>query len=212
MQTQLQRLWNDSNERWQFFRQWLRHPISTAAISPSGVRLVRAMVAEIPPGARRVIELGAGTGVMTRAILERDIAPQDLLVFELNEELARYLEDVFPQVRIRCADARDLVSEVEASGFAEGGPADAVVSSLGLLSMPRSLQRDIVAASFECLGPDGCFIQFTYGPSCPVPRDILDELGLHAVRGQTVLRNVPPATVFVISRSRSRAIVPRSIR
>lgn len=99
MQTQLQRLWNDGNERWQFFRQWLRHPISTAAISPSGARLVRAMVAEIPPEAQRVIELGAGTGVMTRAILERDIAPQDLLVFELNPELARYLEDVFR----RCA-------------------------------------------------------------------------------------------------------------
>lgn len=87
-----------------------------------------------------------------------------------------------------------------------------MISSLGLLSMPRSLQKDILAASFQCLNPGGRFIQFTYGPTCPVPRDILDELGLHAVRGQTVLRNVPPATVFVFSRSRSRAIVPRSIR
>ena len=40
----------------------------------------------------------------------------------------------------------------------------------------------------------------------------LDALDLHALRGRTVLRNVPPATVFVFTRNRSRAIVPRSTR
>ena len=111
-----------------------------------------------------------------------------------------------------CADARRLPEEAAACGYAEGGLADAVVSSLGLLSMPRTLQHDILKAAFDSLNPGGRFIQFTYGPACPVPRELLDALDLHALRGRTVLRNVPPATVFVFTRNRSRAIVPRSTR
>ncbi len=212
MQQRLQRLWQGREEQWRFFRQWLRHPLSTAAISPSGPHLARSMVSEIPPEARRVIELGAGTGSMTRAILARGIEPSDLLALELSPELCSYLEGAFSQVKVICADARRLPEEAAACGYAEGGLADAVISSLGLLSMPRALQHDILKAAFDCLNPGGRFIQFTYGPTCPVPRELLDALGLHALRGRTVLRNVPPATVFVFTRSRSRAIVPRPIR
>lgn len=212
LQLQFQRLWRNGDEKWRFFRQWLRHPRATAAVSPSGPQLVRAMMAELPAGAQRVIELGAGTGVMTRALLARGIAPSELLVFELNPELHHHLAGQFPELTVLCADACELVEETRACGFAQAGPADAVVSSLGLLSMPRELQRCILRAAFACLAPSGSFIQFTYGPGCPVPRELMDELGLHAIRGRTVLRNVPPATVYVFRRNRSRAIVPRSAR
>ena len=212
MQQRLQRLWRGKDEQWRFFRQWLRHPLSTAAISPSGPYLARSMIAEIPPDARRVIELGAGTGAMTKAIIAHGIAPADLLALELSPDLCRYLEGAFPQVKVLCADARKLAEESEACGYAEGGLADAVISSLGLLSMPRTLQHDILKAAFDCLVPGGRFIQFTYGPTCPVPREVMQALDLHVLRGRTVLRNVPPATVFVFSRNRSRAIVPRSGR
>jgi len=212
MHRQLHRLWHSSDEKWRFFRQWLRHPRATAAISPSGPQLVRAMMSNLAPGTRRVIELGVGTGVMTRAMLARGIAPPDLLALELNPELHHYLCNAFPGVQVVCADARQLVAEARACGYADGGMADAVVSSLGLLSMPRDLQHDILKAGFDCLEPGGRFIQFTYGPLCPVPRELLEALNLHVTRGATVLRNVPPATVFVFRRNRSRAIVPRAAR
>lgn len=212
MQRQLQRLWQGSDERWRFFRQWLRHPRATAAISPSGPHLVRSMMAEMPVDARRVIELGPGTGAMTRAILARGVKPDDLLLVELNPDMCQYMHNAFPMLRVCCADARELVSKCFDTGFSDGGAADVVLSSLGLLSMPRDLQFGILKAAFDSLAPKGCFIQFTYGPTCPVPSEILDELGVHATRGATVLRNVPPATVFVFRRNRSRAIVPRSTR
>ena len=47
------------------------------------------------------------------------------------------------------------------------------------------------------------------------PKDIVRKwrhLVNDYLRGRTVLRNVPPATVFVFTRNRSRAIVPRSTR
>ena len=72
---------------WTFFRQWLKNPLAIAALSPSSRILAREMINQLPEHAGRVIELGGGTGVFTRALLERGVAPEDLLVVELNTEL-----------------------------------------------------------------------------------------------------------------------------
>jgi len=199
-------------QTWTFFRQWLKNPRGVAAISPSSQQLARQMMSELPRGARRVIELGGGTGVFTRALLEYGISPADLLVLELNEELHQHLQRHFPQVHVACADARDLGGVAIAHGFHGETPADAIVSGLGLLSMPRQTQRDILGSAFDCLQPQGRFVQFTYGPANPVAREVIEELGLNARRGSFTWWNVPPATVYVYSRRVSRAITPRSMR
>jgi phosphatidylethanolamine/phosphatidyl-N-methylethanolamine N-methyltransferase len=185
---------------WTFFRQWLRNPARTAAVTPSGRDLAAAMVAALPEGARRVIELGGGTGAITRALLARGILGRELMVLELNEELHAHLRTRFPQVRIVLGDARDLVQLATADGWLADGPADAIVSGLGFLSMPRGTQREILQASFDCLRDGGRFLQFTYGPQSPVAAEVVEELGLEVERGEFVLLNVPPATVYVFSR------------
>jgi phospholipid N-methyltransferase len=187
--------------RWTFFRQWLRNPLAMAAIYPSGAQLARLMLSELPAGTRRVIELGGGTGVFTAALQKHGIGDDDLMVVELNEELHQHLLRRFPHAHVACGDARELAALAERCGFGAGGKADAIVSGLGLLSMNRSTQQAIVGAAFECMPPGGRFIQFTYGPTCPVPREVLRELGLKAQRAGIALWNVPPATVYVFSRS-----------
>jgi phosphatidylethanolamine/phosphatidyl-N-methylethanolamine N-methyltransferase len=189
-------------DHWTFFRQWLRNPLATAAISPSGAQLARLMLSELPAGTQRVIELGGGTGVFTAALIEHGVDPDALMVVELNEELHQHLLRRFPQAHVACGDARELPGLAARCGFAEEGPADAVVSGLGLLSMSRATQSAIVSAAFDCLRPDGRFIQFTYGPTCPVPREVLRSLGLRSRRAGIALWNVPPATVYVFERLR----------
>ncbi|ANB17455.1 class I SAM-dependent methyltransferase [Dokdonella koreensis] len=196
----------ESPVAWTFFRQWLKNPLSMAAFSPSGKQLARAMVSQLPPGARRIVELGGGTGVFTRALLDHGIRASDLLVVELNEPLHRLLQHRFPGVHVVRGDARRLTELAAGEHFLEEGPADAVVSGLGLLSMSRGMQRDILNAAFSVLAPHGRFIQFTYGPVSPVSRELLGELGLHARRGTMAWINVPPATVYTYTRSRSTAI------
>ncbi len=191
-----------------FFRQWLKNPLSVAALSPSGKQLARLMVRELPDTARRVVELGGGTGVFTQAMLDHGIAPERLLVVELNAELHKFLHNRFPAANVVCGDARELPALVSNAGFDREGRVDAVVSGLGLLSMPRGLQRDILRAAFDVLTPDGRMVQFTYGPVSPVPREILDELGLTVRRGGFAWWNIPPASVFVYQRARSRPIPP----
>lgn len=179
------------------FRQWLKHPRRTAAIMPSSPELATAIVAKLPAGARRVIELGGGTGALTKALLAHGIAAQDLLVLELNDAMYARLRRRFPQVRAVHGDARRLREIAVAERFVGEGAADAVVSGLGVLSMPRDLQRDIYAAAFDCLRPGSPLIQFTYGPQPPLADEVAQKLGLTVERGDFVLRNVPPATVYV---------------
>jgi len=194
------------SQTWLFFRQWLKNPLRVAALSPSGAQLAGLMMNELPARSQRVVELGAGTGVFTRALLDSNIPPDKLLVVELNAELHEYLRQQFPLVRVVNGDACDLKDIAMKQGFLTTGLADAVISGLGLLSMPRSLQKSIVEAAMSVLRPDGCFIQFTYGPKSPVPRDLVDELGLSVRRGGFAWRNVPPASVFVYTRLRSEPI------
>lgn len=191
---------------WTFFRQWLKNPLGIAALSPSSRWLAREMIAQLAPGTRRVVELGGGTGVFTEALLRHGIAASDLLVVELNDELHRLLQRRFPDARVVRGDARELEALVRDCGYADAGPADAMLSGLGLLSMSRATQRDILRAAFAVLGPEGRLIQFTYGPASPVSRDVLDELGLVAHRAGVAWRNVPPAAVYVFTRARSRAV------
>jgi phosphatidylethanolamine/phosphatidyl-N-methylethanolamine N-methyltransferase len=186
---------------WALFRQWLRDPLRTAAVAPSSRELANAMLAELPPATQRVIELGGGTGALTRALLAHGLRGDNLLVVELNEELHEHLHERFPAVRVALGDARNLQAVAAKCGFLGMGQADAIISGLGLLAMPVETQREIMSESFACLRPGGRFIQFTYGPQPPVAETVQQALGLQVHRGDFVLRNVPPATVYVYERA-----------
>ena len=189
------------SEKLRFIGQWLRNPRQTAAVAPSSPELAAAMLGELPPDTRRVIELGGGTGAITRALVEGGIAGGALLVLELNEELHAHLRRRFPDEVLVLGDAAELPRLASEAGFLAHGPADAVISGLGLLAMDRELVARILRSAFACLRPDGRFIQFTYGPVSPVHESVLDALGLRMRRGEFVLRNVPPATVYVYERA-----------
>jgi phospholipid N-methyltransferase len=191
---------------WTFFRQWLRNPLRVAAVSPSSRELAQKMLRELPDGAKRVIELGGGTGVFTRALIERGVQPRDLLVLELNQALFEHLRERFPEVRVALADARALYDIAVSTGYFEHGPADGVISGLGLLSMARASQRAILDAAFSVLSPLGKFIQFTYGPGNPVAREVMRELDLVGHRASFTFWNVPPAAVWVYARAKSKRV------
>lgn len=197
---------------WTFFLQWLKNPLRVAAISPSSKQLARQMMTQLPKHSRRVIELGGGTGVFTQALLDHGIAPADLLVLELNEELHQHLVKQFPGSMVVCGDAGNLFDIARSHGFADEDRADAVISGLGLLSMPRQTQQSILQAAFDSLQPEGRFIQFTYGPANPVTREVIEALDLSARRASFTWWNVPPATVYVYQRRVSRSLPPRSMR
>ena len=78
MQTSLENSFNrwrvGASRNWVFFRQWLRAPLTTASVVPSSPRLGRAMALALPADAHRVVELGAGTGAITRELLRVSVS------------------------------------------------------------------------------------------------------------------------------------------
>lgn len=190
------------NELWMFFRQWLRKPLSIAAISPSSRFLAKRIVAGLPAGTRRVIELGPGTGAFTRAMLDHGIEGRNLLALEFNPELQGYLQEQLPSIRVVLGDARFLPDNPEVRHFLADGPVDTMVSGLGLLAMDKDTQKAILSGAFKVMGEGGTLVQFTYGPKVPVHPEVMAELGLEGRRHGFTLLNLPPASVYVLRKRR----------
>lgn len=189
-----------------FLRAWLANPLRVGSIRPSGAALADLMTSEISSDTGLVIELGPGTGVFTRALLARGVRERDLTLVECGSDFVSILDRRFPEARVLRSDAARLH---QAALFA-GAPVGAVVSGLPLVSMSPSKILAIVSGAFRYLRPGGALYQFTYLPRCPVPRVILDRLGLRAARMGSAIANVPPASAYRITR---RSILPgNSIR
>jgi phosphatidylethanolamine/phosphatidyl-N-methylethanolamine N-methyltransferase len=84
-------------------------------------------------------------------------------------------------------------------------PAAAIVSGLPLLLKPEAQWLALLADAFDCLSPDGCFVQFTYGPVSPVLRDIASALDFHVEASPPVWLNLPPARVWIYRRQAQAA-------
>src|SRR5215510_4575911 len=180
-----------------FLKRWLRRPFATGAVVPSGRLLAEAMartthaVIDGRPG--HVVELGAGTGEVTKALLTAGIAPGRLVLVERDPEFASFLRRHFTGPRIVEGDAARLPRLLADHRIA---PIAAVVSSLPLLSLPAEVVSGIVTGAFEALPRGGAFVQFTYGPKPPIPRSLREGLHLRASCGKRIWRNVPPAVVW----------------
>jgi len=174
-----------------WLRIWARDPLRVGAITPSSAELARAMARLVPAHAEGpVIELGGGTGVVTKALLEAGIEPRSLVVVEREPDLHRLLRERFPAVHIIAGDAADLPTLLRPLGLA---PARTVISGLPLLAMSRETQRRIVEAALSVMAPAAPLIQFTYGFFSPIDRE---ALGLTGEVADRVFVNLPPARIW----------------
>lgn len=179
-----------------FVREWLRHPLDIAAVAPSGKALASLITREIDGLSGAVLELGPGTGVFTRALTRRGVAERDLTLVERSSSFAGLLKSRFPASTILNVDAADL----QTSRLQAAQRFGAVVCGLGLRNMTSSQVEGIIQGSFAVLAPTASFYLFTYGGRCSVPDDVLDRLGLTAVKVGSTLRNLPPASVYRLQR------------
>jgi phosphatidylethanolamine/phosphatidyl-N-methylethanolamine N-methyltransferase len=178
-----------------FLRGLLSDPRRTGALSPSGAVLARAIAAEVDPHSDGpVVELGPGTGVITDALIARGISPERLILIEFNPEFCSLLSRRYPEARIVEGDAGMIARHLGAEGPAAP---TAVVSGLPLLNFPLDTRVAIITESLS-LGPPGMpFIQFSYGLGPPVSEA---QAACRIRRARRVLRNLPPATVWVYTR------------
>lgn len=171
-----------------FLGQFLRNPSEISAIAPSSPSVAQKMTEGLEKVRGPIVEIGAGTGTFTRAILDRGVEPSRLTLIELNPRFCEALAERFPGVRVINRPAQDIAL----LGLRDLG---AVISGVPVLARPQ-VQRQVVGAAFRVMAPGGVFVQITYAASSPIPEEMLDELGLVSVRRGTVWTNLPPARVF----------------
>lgn len=135
--------------------------------------------------------------MFTNLLLERGVCEEDLALVEQHAEFAATLLQRYPAAKILSLDASMI--RHHSLGDEKFG---AAISGLPLLSMPSRKIAGILVGIFRVLGQNGKFYQFTYGLRCPVPRRILDRLGLKAVCIGWTAHNIPPAAVYRISKRR----------
>ena len=177
-----------------FIHRLIAQPRTVGAIAPSGPALSRAMAAQIDLNRTGpILELGPGTGVVTRAILARGIAAERVTAVEYNAHFAAMVAGRYPGVRVIVGDAFDLGTTLD-------GPTRdfaAVLSSMPLINFPVPLREKLLADVLARLQPGAPFVQFSYRlrpPVGPLP-------GVSMARAAFVLANLPPARVWVYRKS-----------
>ncbi len=175
-------------DRLTFLRAFVANPREVGAVLPTSRRAVRDMLdlADVP-AARRVVELGAGTGVYTEEILARVRPDAVLVAMETDARLAGLLRERLPDPRVRvvCDSAERVERYLD-------GPADLIVSGLPFTSLGPELRDRILDRAQQVLAPAGALLVLQYSPL------IQPELRRRfaSVRRRVCLLNVPPAFLF----------------
>ena len=179
----------------QFARNWLKKPVHTGSITPTGKAASRLMASLIPADrSLPVLELGPGTGPITRAVLETGRSPEQLTCVEFNGNFCRHLEKEFPGIEIINGDAFSLETTLGSdrkSSFA------GVLSGLPLLNFPRRVRGKFISDALEFVCDGGPFIQLCYGPKAPF--DFVDGR-ISCEPTKWVLANIPPARFWIYRR------------
>ncbi len=180
---------------WLFFKRWLANPRQMGSVVPSSPALGRRLAAEIRrEDEEMVVELGGGTGAITRSILER-VPPERLVVLEINQEMAHHLRSIFPGVTVIEGDARRL-PEVLPEGVA--GRVGTVVCGIPMLLLGEADQRAIIDSAFSVMPAGREIVLYTYKFGSPLA---MASLGLTGRRAAWVPANVPPASVWAYRRA-----------
>lgn len=181
-----------------FFRGWLKDPFHVASITPSSRWLARLVATDVGPDAR-VVELGAGTGTLTEALIERGVRRENLYLVEQHPAFCDVLRSRFPGTNVVQADAAAVTGTL---GFLRA-TVDYVISGLPLAWFPRRKKAQVLTEAFELLRSHGRFRQVTYLGPPPVGGRLLDELGLRTTLLGVSPLNLPPAFVYRFERKAS---------
>jgi phospholipid N-methyltransferase len=198
-------------ERLVFYRELLRATSEIGAFFFTAPAVARAVAEPLQayPSPRRVLEVGAGTGVLTRALV-KSLGPLDRLdLYEINPRFARLLRDEFskssgPRVEIFESDIETLPRDARY---------DVIVSSLPFLNFPPEKVRRILELFDASLAPGGAISSWDYwGHEVRAPfgarvRKVLRVMRefrrSHECRRRIVVRNFPPACVqYLTGKSR----------
>jgi len=184
------------NENLQFLQAFLKNPLNVGAIAPSSPELAAEMLAGITPDDDNIVlELGVGTGAITKFLRSAIPSRGSYLGIELDEDLVKTLNKNYPDMNIICGNAAEAYRIHEESGL---GKVRYLVCCLPFVSLPKEVS-EMVLTEIEKFMDEGCelrIFQYAHGYFLPPAiklRELLKNRYGKSRRSPLVLKNVPPA-------------------
>ncbi|MEQ1605994.1 MAG: hypothetical protein ABL999_14105 [Pyrinomonadaceae bacterium] len=183
-------------ENLQFLQAFLKNPAKVGAIAPSSPELAAEMLQGIHPDDHNIVlELGVGTGAITKFL--RDVVPSkaSYLGLELDSNLVKTLNENYPDMNIICGNATDAYSIHKDSGL---GKVRYLVCCLPFVSLPKEISQAVLV-ELQKFMDEGCelrIFQYAHGYYLPPAiklREFMKNRYGKSRRSPLVLKNVPPA-------------------
>lgn len=183
-------------ENLQFLQAFLKNPLKVGAIAPSSPELAAEMLKKIEPDSDNIVlELGVGTGAITKFL--RDVLPSrdSYLGLELDQQLVNTLNKNYPDMNIICGNAADAYTIHKDSGL---GKVRYVVCCLPFVSLPKEISESVLVEIKKFMD-EGCelrIFQYAHGYFLPPAIKLRESLQARygvSRRSPLILKNVPPA-------------------
>jgi phosphatidylethanolamine/phosphatidyl-N-methylethanolamine N-methyltransferase len=183
-----------SEENLLFWKQLMKNPRSLGAVAPSSYKLADFICQHVPVGDNFIVEVGAGTGRLTQALLRSGLNPKNLVIVELDTDMCDFLKRNFPEVTVIQGNATELETLLPSSWKGKVGT---IISGIPMRNVSKGDHKLMVASFLNVLKESGHILQFSYGPLSPL---CVKKLGLKKKRLGHILLNIPPATIWQYSR------------
>lgn len=184
------------NENIEFFQAFLKNPAKVGAIAPSSPELAQKMIEGIAPNAENIIlELGVGTGAITKFVSDVVLDEKSYLGIELDKDLVKHLKKNFPDLRIVRGNALEAAALHKKSGLGKVG---FIICCLPFVSIPNDVGEKILLEVDKFM-EDGCVFrtfQYAHGyyfPSAIKLREHMRKRYGKAQKSPLIMKNVPPA-------------------
>ncbi|MDA8870520.1 methyltransferase domain-containing protein [Rhizobiaceae bacterium] len=183
------------DEELRFFKSWIDKPKAMGAVLPTSATTARRMASVIRENPTApVLELGPGTGVITRAILQRGVPADRLYSVEYTADFIPQLQSDFPGVNFIHGSAFDLDTLL---GAEQPEKFEAVVSAIPMLNFAVADRQALLRELLNRTLPGRPVVQISYGPVSPIPPD----WSTYSVEPlDWMMRNIPPARLWVYRR------------
>jgi phospholipid N-methyltransferase len=175
-----------------FARTFLRHPNMVGSAFPASRWMVERMLAPVDLSATRLfVEYGPGTGVFTRAVLDRLPARAIMLAVDTSRDFVAHLQMTLPDPRLRAVhgSAVDIARLLQDMRLP---PADYILSGLPFSTVGDAQAEAIMAASRDALAPEGEFLAYQMRTAI---RPLL-ERHIGPVHADFEWRNIPPCHLY----------------
>lgn len=180
-----------------FAKNFFRNPKQVGSIVPSSRFLIDKLLAPVNwDKCKVIVEYGPGIGNISIEILKRMRHDAKMILLELNDDMAEYLQQAFkdPRVISLHRSAEDIVEVLKEYNLDK---ADYVISGIPFSMLPTGVADNVIKSTWRALRPGGQFLIYQYRLK------ILDYLRKVFTKIETKFEpiNVPPAHVIYAHRT-----------